>query len=277
MPDQDIIEFEVGINPYLITRMRTTALALAATMVSVTSGFGASTLMEDFEGLMFTDTATPQEIAGFGGWVDDESVDFSFLGLVGGSQAAIFGPIFEAPTNASGEAHLSHEITRNLAGTEFSVEFSIAGPDFVPGEDNFGFSLWDGATSLFSIAFETPGGVGIDTNGLQIIWYDSSGTRHTIGSGADILYSPSAYALTVTFETSGADIDFDAMLNNLAFSGTLVGEAGSGIDSFSADFSNINAGDSFLAFDNLSIVPEPQTAVLGLLALVGFALRRRRR
>jgi hypothetical protein len=257
--------------------MKITFLALAATIVSVTTGFGGATLTEDFEGAMFTDTGTPQEIAGFGGWVDDESVDFSFLGVLGGSQAAVFGPIFEAPTNASGEAHLSHEVTRPLAGTEFSIELSISGPDFVPGPDNFGFSLWNGSTSLFKIAFETPGGVGVGENGLQIKWYDSSGTSHAIGSGADVFYSPSAYALTVTFEANGADIDFDAMLNDLAFSGTLLGEAGNGIDSFSADFVNINGGDSFLTFDNLSIVPEPQTAVLGLLALVGFALRRRRR
>ncbi len=253
-------------------RMRSHILVLGAVFVSVTNGFGAATLVENFEGLEFNDTLTPQVIDGVGGWADDETVDFSFLGMLNGSQAAVFGPIFEAPTGT--EASLRHEVTRALAGTEVSLNFSVVGPDFLPGQqDGFGFSLWDGPTSLFSLSFEPPGGVG--GGDLQIFWADSSGTPNTPTVPSDIFYAL-GYDLDMTFTASGANVDFSVDINGFVFGGTLAGAAGSNITDFSADYTQVDDGDSFLLFDNVSIIPEPQTAVLGLLALVGFGLRRRR-
>lgn len=248
---------------------------LCALWLSITAGHASSVLMADFSDPPF-DNSPPDfgEIAGTDGWTTNEpTADFSFIVDWNGTQAAGLGGAFVAPTLP--DVNLSHAVTRPLVGTTLSLDFSITAAEFAPGKDNFGFSLSADSGTLMSVAFESPGGVG----DLEIAWYDSAGTRSTLAPSLDVLYG-TTYSLTITFDLSGADVTFDASLassNTQMWSGTLAGQASSQISSFSANYEMVDDSDSFLIFDNLNVIPEPQSGVLCLVAGAIGLLRRRRK
>jgi len=84
----------------------------------------------------------------------------------------------------------------------------------------------------------------------------------------------------VTFSAAaGNDVAFAATVGGSAFNGIIPNAASSGIATFGAfwETSNpTNPGSNHMMFDNLSLVPEPSAALLGLLG-ASFALVRRRR
>ena len=90
-----------------------------------------------------------------------------------------------------------------------------------------------------------------------------------------------AYTLTINFfNAGGGDVGFNADVNGDAFSGVIPGGASQSIANFGAvwdTFAGKTApGSNFMVFDSVNLVPEPSSALLGLLG-ASFAFVRRRR
>jgi hypothetical protein len=170
---------------------------------------------------------------------------------------------------------LTQPVSRSLSGTSFSVDFSVKAPQFVIASDSFGFTFLGSSGQLFKIAFEAPGG---GTGDLEIAWYDGAARNVIMPMSLDIFYD-STYTLNVDFTDNGTDAMFSADLFSVTstmFSGTLTGQASAALTDFGAEYTVVDDGDSFLTFDNISVVPEPSTSLL-MLGFASIALLRRRR
>jgi len=215
------------------------------------------------------------DLAGQQGWtINDNTLNLSSFAFWNGDWAAYLGGFYDAPAVVN--VDLSHSYDLPMAGSSFGVDFTIIGSSAsYPGRDSFGFSLKEGVADLMRVAFE-PGAPGR----LEVLWYDNLNVGHTLTPvSQDIFYSGS-YVLTLKFNPSGADTAFVATLtgsNTFTWGGILPGTAGAYVSSFSADYDveGVEAGDNFMLFDGISIIPEPASA--GLAGLGMLLLMRRRR
>lgn len=238
----------------------------------------ATTYSGDFEAPPFGLPNSP--IHGIDGWVADEPVgslsgdDLSFVVGWNGSQSAGLGGAFDSP--GAGSVNLDHNVAMSLSGSSFSVDFAVISPLFAPGADTFGFSFLGSSGDLFKIAFEAPGGA---TGDLEIAWYNGA-TRNVLTPISYDIFYDSTYSLTVSFTDDGTDALFNANLmagaSSTPFSGAITGQAAASLTGIGADYTVVDDGDSYLVFDNIVMVPEPQSWLLTMACLCGALLRRRR-
>jgi hypothetical protein len=111
----------------------------------------------------------------------------------------------------------------------------------------------------------------------QFSWTsDFAGGNSNIGSLNEGQWS----TLNVTFTPSGADVEFSAKFQNVEFaSGTLVGAGSQILGEYGMVWDPLdpnNEGSNILIIDDLTLVPEPSSALLLGLAALGFVTRRRR-
>ena len=238
---------------------------------------GAALFSADFES---PDYNSSVELAGQQGWTINSSIpNISHFASVNASTAGLLGGTFAGPEIAN--IALNHAYSASAGGTSFDVDFRInpSTPSF-PQRDSFGWSFKaSGPGDLFRVAFE-PGVPGQ----LQVLWYDNVNVGHTLPpAGQDIFYGGAPYHLNVGFTDAGADLNFTATItgsNAVSWSGTLAGAGGANLTSFAAVW-NLNgpivdAGDNFMTFDGLTIVPEPSASLLSVALATGLMLRRKR-
>lgn len=152
--------------------------------------------------------------------------------------------------------------------------------------DKFGFRLEDGAgNNLFSFILEpdtqhpTPE---TDTVFHYMSW--STGTSAPVvifpGPPRLALEEGSYYELSVTFApATGNDVAFSATIGGSPFSGVIPNASTASITTFGAFWETSNAaspGSNYMRFDNLSLVPEPSSSLLGLVGAALAFVRRRR-
>lgn len=247
----------------------------------ISTNVAADGYTTDFESPEFGDPFG--QVAGTGEWVIDNGIsDLSFIvsswdpdggGPLPASQAAGLGGFYDSPGAAGTEVNLTRAVSLGLDSAEFDVDFTVIAPTAsFPGVDTYGFSFKSPTSDLLRIAFEPSDGAG----DLELFWYDEADTKHSILK--DIMFY-GTYHLSVDFHRSGVDSMFEAAVtgtNAINFSGILAGQAGATLTAIGADFDVVGDGDGFLTFDNLSVVPEPNTGLLLLVSALCSCVRRRR-
>ncbi|MBP7949786.1 MAG: PEP-CTERM sorting domain-containing protein [Verrucomicrobiales bacterium] len=258
--------------------MNSQHLALVAAITLLPTGLlsAASLTTGNFAGY---NTAPGDDLVGQHSWAsNDNTDDLTFFVTLNGNNAAGVGGLWSAPALRNVDVYNSYG--GSLVGTTFDVNFYLSGstPGF-PDRDSFGWTFKEGSNTLLRIAFEpnlNPGG----ENKMEVVWYNPSGTRTS--SGFDIFYG-SSYSLSVDFLGSGADATFNAAVTGggtIPMSGTLAGKGASTLQTVGADFDVTdadpgNSGDNYMAFNQLTVVPEPGSVTLILAALAGLTARRR--
>jgi len=270
-------------------------LASPLALTSLTYGAG---YLENFNGLN-----NNADLAGQGGWIisgnasnatsDVSYVETSFL--AGQTYAGYLG--YQDLASGEGSVYLSHSYSDSLVGntaqyTEFLASIAIFDSSFVSGSptvanrDSFGITFRNGASNLLTIkitpdsqAFNPDSSIRVD----NLTWsgFGSSGsaipfatmTEGGAGNPANlrILFTPSGVSdVLFTLSSGGVPIT----------SGVLPGAAGENLTNFGFTMNTFSGtsdvGSNRFGFDNLSVVPEPSAALLGLLG-ASFAMGRRRR
>jgi|GEM_PF-3098857 len=284
--------------------MKATAQVISTIFAMVTFAGSAhgTTYFNNFESGF-----TPGDMNGQGGWVcsnpttviDDVTINASAIEQVSstvfGSRAARLGWV--GPLQ-SDNVYLSHSADTPLVGggvdSSFSTTFMVQNSDSYNdggARDTFGFRLEGPSQSNLFSFFLTPTTHPADPQ-LEIPAFYS--LSWSTGGGAATVVLPdlkavagSNYTLTVSFYDAGGNVvGFHAGIGTYGgtpqvFNGTLGAGTTSGvIKNFGAIWDTYaggaNSGSNLMIFDNVSLVPEPSSALLGLLG-VSFAFIRRRR
>jgi hypothetical protein len=268
-------------------------LAGISSLAGVASGASYST---NFAGYILG-----EDLVGQNGWIsNDTTADVAViagLGTVWGSRSATLG--YVAPV-IQDTVYVSHPCSVPLVGngyTTFSAMFQVVDSDSgnngigetgAENRDVFGFRLQDGAgNDVFTFRlnpFDQDALPEEDTNYNLYSW-----TSDSVVGEQQVLRTPLirsaqesfAYTVTISFATSGADVNFTGTINGVdPFYGTLPGLAGVSVQQVGAiwdpTFGPSAPGSNFMIFDNISMVPETSSALLGLLG-ASLALVRRRR
>jgi hypothetical protein len=170
-------------------------------------------------------------------------------------------------------------------------------PGTVSMSANASITLADLTTTSIEIASFLPTGPGPNPTYSVIVGATSVGTLVTINltpvSGGFNITASGAFAgpsgtvfiaegvptpLLLTTSASGVDVNFSLTngINNLA-SGTFTGVSTSdSLTGLTIQHAAGGAGDGYLQIDNVSMIPEPSTALLGLMSAAFFFTRRRR-
>ena len=183
--------------------------------------------------------------------------------------------------------------TVGTPATSFSAIFEIYDSDSTYGtgaevRDNFGFRLQNAAGyNLFSLIF-TPFKQAApllpedEVAFSQLSWSTGTGIPQVVAGGYSAMEGQS-YTFGVTFAPSvtPGNVAFSANISGVNFfTGELVGLANEEIKEFGAFWKPTSSlsdpGSNSMVFDNINLVPEPSSALLGLLG-ASFAFLRRRR
>lgn len=259
--------------------------ALAAT------AFG-STYFTDFTGY-----STANDLAGQGGWVaNDPTANVTGLQNLGGewgSRAAYIG--YATPSINS--VYVSHAASTPMVDTvgnvngNFSALFRVIDSDSNGGldssnRDTFGFRLENAAgDNLFSF-YLTPFAQNSSpetNNGFHTYAWSTGNNTPTVvlpGFASAEAGAPS-YLFSVGFsQGAGTNVNFTASVGNQVFGGVIpnsntevIAKVGAFMNAYDTA---ATTGSNYMNFDNVSLVPEPSSALLGLLG-ASFALGRRRR
>jgi hypothetical protein len=274
-----------------LTRTFLLMLTGMGSLVGVASGASYST---DFN----TGYALAANLAGQNGWVINDPTPYASaiagLGGVWGSRTATLGYVSPVIQNT---VYVSHPTSVPLVGngyTTFSAMFQVVDSDSGYGagaeaRDVFGFRLQDGSgNNVFSFYLTPYDQDPIPENDTA---YNTYSWSTGAGPQTNVLVPPAyvparsaqenfAYTVTISFATSGADVAFTGNVNGDTFSGLLPGLAGVSVQKVGAFWTPTNGpaspGSNQLLFDNISMVPEASSALLGLLG-ASLALVRRRR
>lgn len=231
------------------------------------------------------------EVAGVDGWViNDPGSDnappnpLSFVAAnINGSPAAALGGWNDVPlAGAPSTVYLSHSVNVGLQTASFSTQFAISASNFAfPGRDGFGFSFRNGSNNLLTISLVPV--ASLNNDAFQVRY--TVGTETTLdakdGVGDNMfIYHNGLYSLDFDFTPNGNDPTFSATIsgtNAQTFTGTATGLGSAVISNFGAEWNTIpgQEGNNFIVFDNVSLVPEPSSALL--LGLAGFAFVSRRK
>jgi hypothetical protein len=268
----------------------TQALFTSIAFLSVASTSSAVIYSAAFDTPTYNNGNT-QNVAGQDGWsINDAASQLSFFGNNGSNYYGALGGYFSTPGIKNIE--LSHTANTPLVGASFYVTTGVRNSTAsFPNRDAFGWSLKDsGNNILLRVAFEPVAG---QPGRLEVIWYDGAGSPTSTGvdiynNDFNTLDNPDVdgiYELSISFTGSGANAAFNAAIsgqNSFTFNGTLAGLANATLDKVVADFDILgataaDAGDNFMFFDNVQVIPEPTTTLFGLASLAGLALRRRRK
>lgn len=262
--------------------MKLSAFLATSLVISCASPslFAYTTSFEPGEGYSVGYNAFDPDLGGQQGWAlnDTAGTQLSFFKNYSGDTWGALGGAFSTP-DVSGNLELSHSVTMPLVGASFSTDFLVS-PIGSGTVDNFGWSLKSSSSDLLRIAFEPDA----NASKAKIVLYDSSGAHPILVNGIN---RNSTYNLSFSVTGSGADALYSGSISPLGggspltFNGTISGGASANLTSFNADWDTTaspltGAGTAFMAFNNLSIVPEPSSTLsLGLVAL-GLMVRRKR-
>lgn len=200
--------------------------------------------------------------------------------------AAALGGWNDTPAaNAPTTVFLSHAAPTSLQYAQFSTDFVIAASTNYPGRDGFGFSFRDSAdNNLITISLVPAASVNNDT--YQVSY--TVGANPTLNAkenitGLDMYIEENGlYSLELGFTANGANPTFTATLfgsnGSQSFSDIATGLGVAMIDRFGVEWNTIagEEGDNYIIFDNITLVPEPSSALLFGLGVLAFAARRRR-
>lgn len=232
-------------------------------------------------------------VAGNDGWTIngssiDETSGVSFIVATWISGKAIGVGGLSAPP-ATPTVGLMHDAGVLFGSSSVSFEFAMVdtGNDN-PFRDTFGISLTNASNTgnLFSILFvpvdDSPADPDADDNGRWNLFYQVGATTPQ-PTGLSIFEGTNPYSFDLGFTANGANTNFvlgiGSELNSLQTEpievavnpNTSTGKFG--VTWTPSDYPN--AGEGYLLVDNLSVVPEPSSAVL--LGLAGFGLLSRRK
>ena len=235
------------------------------------------------------------DLNGQNGWVSsDPTADVGYVQSLGGSWGARSASIGYVAPILNDNVFLSHAASTPLIGdgvdASFSARFQLVDSDSGPGDgsqarDKFGFRLESSTgANIFTFYLNPTSQVPDPENQTEYNSYSwSTGTgAPTValaGRGSEETY---AYTLTVNFYyAGGTDVGFNADVNGDGFTGIIPGGTTQTIGSFGAIWNTLNGktapGSNFMVFDNVSLIPEPSSALLGLLGTSFAFIRRRRR
>ena len=271
--------------------MKTTKLFFSsAFLIAMVAGSAQATVYID----NFNSGYTIGDLNGQNGWVcSDPTADIGYVQAIGGVWGSRSASIGYVSPIADNSVYLSHSASTPLIGdgvdATFSAQFQVIDSDSGYGDgsqarDTFGLRLQSTTgTNLFTFYLNPTSQVADPENQTEynsFSWSTGTGapTVALAGRGAEELY---AYTLTVHFfSAGGSDVGFNADVNGAGFSGVIPGAAGQTIGSLGATWDTLNGaaapGSNFMVFDNVSLVPEPSVALLGVLG-ASFAFTRRRR
>jgi hypothetical protein len=259
-------------------KIKSTTLLAAAGSLALIASAQAAVYFEDFESF-----AIDTDLDGQNGWSTTGDSFYAFSTDLGdGNMVAIIGGGDDALTNVtttgitlpSGLSFISDAPNDSAFGANF---FIVDSTNAV--RDTFGFSLVGGmGEDLFTLIF-TP-------DALPGVWdmsYTSIGGSDSFKIGlSDASITTGAYNFYVKFTAIDADnVAFDFKINDYFDSSGVLsdpGIAGLSMGGFNAFWSTTadNSGDNFMVFDNVSVIPEPSSAMLIGLGAVGLMLRRKR-
>lgn len=181
-------------------------------------------------------------------------------------------------------------VSNDNVGTSVNLNFGIedSGTAF-PNRDTFGISLTTtGGANLFKVTF-TPTTQVADPSvspplGVWAVTYTvGGGSPSTTGWGVQ---EGDSNSFVLNFTAAGATTNFSLTINDHNWTGDALISPTAVIDNFNATWKPFKdptvpgnadqAGSNALIFDNLSVVPEPSSALLICLAGLGFVARRKR-
>jgi len=204
-----------------------------------------------------------------------------------GGRAVLFGASDLDPTSTSAYAY--HNYNLPLVGADVTTTFHVAmtiqdsDPTF-PNRDSFGFTLRDSSdTNLFTINFtptaQAPGGDPTTSTRVDnVSWSSGAFSSAPIATLTEGQWTTIDLTFVQIPSTSDAQFNLSSAGVSIA-SGTLTGFAAANVATFGAvanAYSGNSLGNNMLIFDDISLVPEPSAALLGMLG-ASFALVRRRR
>lgn len=147
-----------------------------------------------------------------------------------------------------------------------------------PDRDTFGFTVADGSgDTLLTVSF-VPDSQSLDPDAdlssTYTVFY-AFGTGGLISSSNAITES-GLYNFGLTLDGTGAVFNFGTTSQNFTFAGNPAGlDLNDGTLTLTYNWQS-GLGDNFLLFNNISVVPEPSSAALLGLGVLGFFARRRR-
>ncbi len=265
--------------------------------VALANHSNGSVFIENFQVGYSTGDMTTGGNAANGWSVNDSTADVSSIintsnaGGTFGNRSASIG--FVAPITAT-TAYLSHAVNTPLLGggvdASFSTQFFIFDSDsggVSDGEarDTFGFRFEDGIGnnifSFFLTPFDQDPLPENDTAFHTFSWSTGNNAPTVVLPGLAAQEGQPPYTFAINFSPSGLnDVAFTANVGGSPFSGTLVGLAATTIEKIGATWTPLNGptdpGSNILIFDNISLVPEPSSALLGLIGISSLVIRRRR-
>ncbi len=260
--------------------------------------FSASAFVETFSGSPWT--TLNMHIDGNDGWTISDTSTYSdgtgisYLNTMSDMQGNIVNageiggyntyPAASPPTTV----YLSHAITVPLDTSSFQTLFAIQSsasaegtpnPQY-PGRDGFGFSLLDSTSNkLVTVSFSPAANNTYEVD--YSVGSNAAVPAHDANGSLMYINQDATYNLSVAFAPSGNDAQFTATIqggvSSDSFTATAAGLHAANVASFAADWNTLvdQEGSNGLEFTNLSVVPEPSTALLAGTALLGLLCRRR--
>lgn len=237
--------------------------------------------------------APPTEIAGQDGWAINDPGNLgtlSFGVLLAGSQGLGIGGTYGETTTPS--ISLSHDFVESVGRVSARFDFSFEDSDeaFVASRDTFGFSLNGSSGKLFEVSFVpvTQSPTPSTTTGQWSAFYSVNGAPNIELANTD-LDEAGAFTFDLTlggFFTPGNTTTTNFVLR-LASGGTVLTRTGSvaldpqtATTGFAFNYAATDGvgfnGTNALLVDNLTVVPEPSSALLLALTSLGLVSRRRR-
>ena len=187
---------------------------------------------------------------------------------------------------------LTHDYEGTVGATNITFDFvmfdSFTGP--FASRDQFGFSISDGGSNLFSVSFvPDPDVASLDPSTDEARWE----LYYRIGAGPSVALNIAVlelaqYRLNLDFTPNVNPLLTDFMLSVTSAVPNTLSDGATGIAlnpsaatgefniSWSKDTGNPAFGSNSILLDNLSVVPEPSSSLLICLAGLGFVSRRKR-
>ena len=253
--------------------MNRSILGLAATL-ALTGSSHAAIFIDNFESY----SAVNDDMNGKGGWVVSNGADSGGGPVVildsytwdASAQSATVGGVTQPSLGFTTLSHSANVALVSNAPSSFKFETSYTESTGGATRNPFQFVLTANSGNLLTIDL-TPAGAGE----YDVSWSSAfalGGAVGTLTAGASTQFQIdtawNGSAVTYAFTNAG----------NAVSSGILTGAAqGDFVTSFSTSWnSGASAGNNSVTIDNVSLVPEPSAALLGLLGTSLLVIRRRR-
>ncbi len=269
-----------------------TQIFASAALASAASAAVAFTA--DFESPTYP--ASGGDLNGSNGWVvtSGEPAGTAFIATTTSNVGGIGGLVPIAGTVSVVQPYASDNVVNTTLSLDVLIKDST---DSFPTRDSFAISINGASGSIFSIIL-TPRAQavgGLPDSEASALWDMSTNQGGGLLAGTSLGWSlaeSSIYKLDLSFaynsptDTYFALSLFDGTTTRLLVDGNSNNLAGLAPDTDVTGFGFSykptdqvvldNAGDNFLTFDNIRIVPEPSTLLLSGIAGLGFILRRKR-